>query len=263
MSEPSMAALQIGDRVHVVDARTPDRTGIVRYFGPAQKLKGEWVGVDLDPPHVGRHNGTVDGVKYFECLPYRGIMVRRRKVRPLQEYCDLNKAMDVDKNKPKEHNIDQAASLTVQAAEREAFNAAKKKLEKEKEEFERKRQLYPKNGHSDKASVTNGKDDSDASSKLLSLVNEVQQVLNKDQAENKLDSVLATLIMTLSERVSKCESKLETKKASPEVEAGEKEKDASTKKEDGDRDAEPEITENVDKKQKQKNRISVNEDDFY
>lgn len=34
-------------------------------------------------------------------------------------YSDLNKAMDVDKNKPKEHNIDQAASLTVQAAERE------------------------------------------------------------------------------------------------------------------------------------------------
>eukprot|EP01022_Parablepharisma_sp_SALTPOND_P008497 TRINITY_DN136146_c0_g1_i1.p1 TRINITY_DN136146_c0_g1~~TRINITY_DN136146_c0_g1_i1.p1 ORF type:complete len:568 (+),score=45.01 TRINITY_DN136146_c0_g1_i1:68-1705(+) len=47
--------------------------GTVRYYGPLQhdpeKLKTQeyWLGVEWDNPLRGKHNGTVNGFKYFEC----------------------------------------------------------------------------------------------------------------------------------------------------------------------------------------------------
>lgn len=39
----------------------------VRYVGPVQNKSGEWLGVEWDDPARGKHDGTFDGVKYFEC----------------------------------------------------------------------------------------------------------------------------------------------------------------------------------------------------
>jgi dynactin complex subunit len=39
----------------------------VRYIGTVAKLKGEWLGVEWDERHRGKHHGEHDGVKYFEC----------------------------------------------------------------------------------------------------------------------------------------------------------------------------------------------------
>jgi len=52
---------QVGDRVDV-----NGQLAIIRYIGPAEFAAGEWVGVELDVPD-GKNNGTVQGVKYFEC----------------------------------------------------------------------------------------------------------------------------------------------------------------------------------------------------
>lgn len=39
----------------------------VRYSGPVQGTKGDWLGVEWDDANKGKHFGEHDGVKYFEC----------------------------------------------------------------------------------------------------------------------------------------------------------------------------------------------------
>ena len=39
----------------------------VRYCGPVQGTKGDWLGVEWDDPTKGKHSGEHDGVKHFEC----------------------------------------------------------------------------------------------------------------------------------------------------------------------------------------------------
>lgn len=39
----------------------------VRFIGSVQGKSGEWLGVEWDDPARGKHNGTFEGVKYFEC----------------------------------------------------------------------------------------------------------------------------------------------------------------------------------------------------
>ena len=47
-----------------------------RHVGRCQNLpKGYWVGIQYDEP-VGKNNGTVKGVQYFDCLHGYGAFVR-------------------------------------------------------------------------------------------------------------------------------------------------------------------------------------------
>ena len=41
----------------------------VRYEGPVQGTKGEWLGVEWDEPGRGKHSGDHEGLKYFQCEP--------------------------------------------------------------------------------------------------------------------------------------------------------------------------------------------------
>jgi hypothetical protein len=40
----------------------------IRYQGPLPSLKGEWLGVEWDDPTCGKHSGTHEGYRVFECL---------------------------------------------------------------------------------------------------------------------------------------------------------------------------------------------------
>lgn len=66
------------DAVEVKDIIVGDRIvferslGIVRYVGEVQGYSGHWLGIEWDDQRRGKHNGTVDGVKYFECLKTEG-----------------------------------------------------------------------------------------------------------------------------------------------------------------------------------------------
>ena len=55
------------------------RKGVVQYVGPVSFASGVWYGVELDKA-VGRHDGSVEGVFYFNCLPNHGVFVRRKAV---------------------------------------------------------------------------------------------------------------------------------------------------------------------------------------
>ncbi|ORY40741.1 hypothetical protein BCR33DRAFT_357903 [Rhizoclosmatium globosum] len=61
----------LSDRVRV---RADGRLGTVRHIGETKFAAGVWVGIELDQP-VGKHNGTVQGVKYFTCENLRGLFV--------------------------------------------------------------------------------------------------------------------------------------------------------------------------------------------
>ncbi|KAI8318538.1 hypothetical protein GQ54DRAFT_306947 [Martensiomyces pterosporus] len=41
--------------------------GIVRFVGPVDGAKGEWLGVEWDNPARGKHSGAKDGKHYFKC----------------------------------------------------------------------------------------------------------------------------------------------------------------------------------------------------
>eukprot|EP00927_Polykrikos_kofoidii_P038113 TRINITY_DN32391_c0_g1_i1.p1 TRINITY_DN32391_c0_g1~~TRINITY_DN32391_c0_g1_i1.p1 ORF type:complete len:1575 (-),score=253.80 TRINITY_DN32391_c0_g1_i1:71-4729(-) len=66
-------ALNVGERVEV---KTFDVPGHIRFCGPPVHFAaGIWVGIELDKP-VGKNDGTVKDVRYFECEPQCGIFVR-------------------------------------------------------------------------------------------------------------------------------------------------------------------------------------------
>ena len=73
---------EIGDRVE--DLKDGQR-GTVRFIGEVPPTNGLWLGVEWDHPEVrGRHDGTHEGVKYFEptnkAHPHPASFVRPGKV---------------------------------------------------------------------------------------------------------------------------------------------------------------------------------------
>ena len=53
--------------------------GTISFRGETQFKKGTWVGVTLDKP-VGRNDGAVQGIRYFQCAPMHGVFVRESAV---------------------------------------------------------------------------------------------------------------------------------------------------------------------------------------
>ncbi|XP_078169680.1 tubulin folding cofactor E / Pfifferling (PFI) isoform X1 [Carex rostrata] len=62
-SDQTAVAFRTGQRVHA--AGDPRRTGTIRYIGPISGHDGEWIGVDWDADSGGKHDGTVNGTRYF------------------------------------------------------------------------------------------------------------------------------------------------------------------------------------------------------
>ncbi|XP_055063588.2 CAP-Gly domain-containing linker protein 1 isoform X2 [Misgurnus anguillicaudatus] len=67
--------LKLGDRVLVGGTKA----GVVRFLGETDFAKGEWCGVELDEP-LGKNDGGVAGVRYFQCLPRYGLFAPTHKV---------------------------------------------------------------------------------------------------------------------------------------------------------------------------------------
>lgn len=64
ITEGSHPGLEVGQRVQSID-KGPNKIGTIKYIGPVQGYQGIWAGVDWDDGD-GRHNGTVNGVLYFD-----------------------------------------------------------------------------------------------------------------------------------------------------------------------------------------------------
>lgn len=61
--------------------------GTLRYIGPVDFREGTWAGIELDAldeggnPQQGKNDGSVEGRRYFWCLPGRGIFVSASRIR--------------------------------------------------------------------------------------------------------------------------------------------------------------------------------------
>jgi len=53
--------------------------GFVKYVGTTSFAKGLWIGVACKEPQ-GKHDGSVDGERYFDCAPAHGLFIRPDKV---------------------------------------------------------------------------------------------------------------------------------------------------------------------------------------
>ena len=78
---PIPSNIKIGERCEVQSGDgTIDRRGTIRFVGEASMGKGGiWVGVEMDEP-TGKGDGSVEGVRYFTCLPKHAVFVRAEKV---------------------------------------------------------------------------------------------------------------------------------------------------------------------------------------
>jgi len=56
-----------------------DRPGVIAFLGTTLFSRGEWAGVILDEP-MGKNDGVVQGVQYFQCEPNHGVFARPQKL---------------------------------------------------------------------------------------------------------------------------------------------------------------------------------------
>ncbi len=68
--EQEVEGVKVGMRCEV----RGDWRGVVQYVGSVQGKKGIWVGVELDEP-LGKNDGSVGGIKYFEAKNKYGLFV--------------------------------------------------------------------------------------------------------------------------------------------------------------------------------------------
>ncbi|XP_030598228.1 CAP-Gly domain-containing linker protein 1 isoform X3 [Archocentrus centrarchus] len=66
---------KIGERVWV----NGNKPGYVHFVGGTQFAPGQWAGIVLDEP-IGKNDGSVAGVRYFQCEDGRGIFTRPSKL---------------------------------------------------------------------------------------------------------------------------------------------------------------------------------------
>uniref|UniRef100_A0A1L8E5P6 Putative cytoskeleton-associated protein n=1 Tax=Nyssomyia neivai TaxID=330878 RepID=A0A1L8E5P6_9DIPT len=74
----SKGGMHVGERV-IVSSGFGSRPGVLKYIGETSFAPGNWCGVELDDP-TGKNNGSVDGIRYFECADKYGIFVPLAKV---------------------------------------------------------------------------------------------------------------------------------------------------------------------------------------
>ncbi|XP_033978948.1 CAP-Gly domain-containing linker protein 1 isoform X3 [Trematomus bernacchii] len=66
---------EVGERVWV----NGDKSGYVQFIGGTQFAPGQWAGIVLDEP-IGKNDGSVAGVRYFQCEDGKGIFTRPSKL---------------------------------------------------------------------------------------------------------------------------------------------------------------------------------------
>uniref|UniRef100_A0A8C1YYJ6 CAP-GLY domain containing linker protein 1a n=1 Tax=Cyprinus carpio TaxID=7962 RepID=A0A8C1YYJ6_CYPCA len=66
---------KLGDRVWV----NGNKPGVIQFLGETQFAPGQWAGIVLDEP-FGKNDGSVSGVRYFQCDALKGIFTRLSKL---------------------------------------------------------------------------------------------------------------------------------------------------------------------------------------
>lgn len=73
--EEHVADFNIGERIWV----NGSKPGYIQFLGESQFAPGQWAGIVLDEP-IGKNDGSVASVRYFQCEPLHGIFTRPSKL---------------------------------------------------------------------------------------------------------------------------------------------------------------------------------------
>ncbi|XP_076296586.1 tubulin-binding cofactor B [Lasioglossum baleicum] len=73
--EAQANSCHVGERCEVSVPNQPKRRATIMYVGKTEFKEGWWIGVKYDEPR-GKNDGTVNGTKYFECLPKYGGFIK-------------------------------------------------------------------------------------------------------------------------------------------------------------------------------------------
>lgn len=71
-AQASLPLLELGGRVFLPSSKV---FGTVRFLGPTRFREGTWAGLELDVPE-GKNDGSINGMRYFDCRPNHGLFVR-------------------------------------------------------------------------------------------------------------------------------------------------------------------------------------------
>lgn len=75
-NELKASAMQVGSRFQT----DGDRRGLIKFVGKVPEIDNKtWVGVEFDEP-VGKNDGSIKGVYYFQTLPLRGSFLKPNSV---------------------------------------------------------------------------------------------------------------------------------------------------------------------------------------
>ncbi|KAJ8950146.1 hypothetical protein NQ314_007999 [Rhamnusium bicolor] len=76
VAESTISDYNIGSRIECCG-----HFGTIKYIGPVEGHPGVWLGIDWDDVERGKHNGTVNGIHYFQTQhPKSGSFLRKEKV---------------------------------------------------------------------------------------------------------------------------------------------------------------------------------------
>ena len=128
--------LEMGDAVTVVSSSSPAKVdpsspeklqGVVAHLGPVQFAPGsDWIGVELtgESAGLGRNDGSVDGVRYFDSSENCGMFARRVNVKKSEAPDGIQRELAEERvDEPSPNRANHWSKLITEDAslEREAF----------------------------------------------------------------------------------------------------------------------------------------------
>lgn len=142
-------------------------SGIIRYIGQLEtdrkeNNKEEWIGIELYEPK-GKHNGTLNGKKYFECEEKHGLFVKLEKLKNnINNEKQLNNSAflestiysllendDLSKSKEKRYKKKFEQEVLQKEAQKGFYLKMIKDLKSKVNELEFKCQFFSKNNKKD------------------------------------------------------------------------------------------------------------------